>query len=139
MYLYDMYTCVYVQCHVTWQKAKSAEVPPRGQGTSLRYDDRRLRAKDAGPRPWDLALGFGLQSLTHDPWPRPWAWSWDRDPGPKTQAPHPVNSKWSPHIYGSFLFVGSKANIKECALWSHSTWVHSGPWVYISIFIYIYV
>ena len=31
------------------------------------------------------------------------------------------------YIYGSFSFVGLKAQKKECALWSHSMWVHSGP------------
>ena len=35
------------------------------------------------------------------------------------------------HVYGSFSFVGLNANKKECALWSHSTWVHSGHGIYI--------
>ena len=37
-------------------------------------------------------------------------------------AQYPVDTA---DIYGSFSFVGLKANKKECALWSHSTWARA--------------
>ena len=35
------------------------------------------------------------------------------------------------YTYGRFSFVGLRADKKECALWCHSTWGHSGHRVYI--------